>query len=142
MSKNIREHFSEEVIRKNAASLDAMERYNQAIRNDLSDFYKENKADADIIIDDLIDVANKQLDFGYAQGLEKGYDKGFNDGAVQGMGIGVALCALTGVAGVAYIYKDQIKEYGKYIKNKIFKKKDDDEFDEIIRLDEDGNIIQ
>lgn len=137
MSKNIRKQFSEEVIRKDAVRLDAMERYNQAIDNELSDFCKENKANVDIITDDLIDVANKQLDFGYAQGLEKGYDKGYDDGVSKGMKLGTALYVLTGVAGVAYIYKDQIKEYGKYIKNKIFKKKDD-----TITFDENGNIIQ
>jgi len=92
MSKNIRKQFSEEVIRKDAVRLDA---------------------------------------------LEKGYDDGYDDGFGEGVKVGTALFALTGVAGVAYIYKDQIKEYGKYIKNKIFKKKDD-----AITFDEDGNIIQ
>lgn len=138
MSKNIRKQISEEVIRKDAIRLEAMERYNQAIDNDLSDFCKQNKANVDIIASGLVDVSNKQLEFGYAKGYEKGYDAGFNDGAVQGIGVGFALCGLTGIAGVAYIYKDQIKEYGKYIKNKIFKKKDDG----IIRFDEDGNIIE
>ena len=65
------------------------------------------------------------------------YDAGYDDGYATGVKVGTALFALTGVAGVAYIYKDQIKEYGKYIKNKIFKKKDD-----AITFDEDGNIIQ
>ena len=122
MSKNIREQFSEEVIRKDTVRLEAMERYNQAINNDLSDFCKENKANVDIITNDLVDVANKQLDFGYAQGLENGYNKGFEDGALQGIGVGFGLCALTGVAGVAYIYKDQIKEYGKYVIGKFRRK--------------------
>lgn len=66
-----------------------------------------------------------------------GYLDGYRD--CQKDTVNVALATMAGCAvGIGIIkYRKEIKEYGKYIKNKIFKKKDD-----AITFDENGNIIQ
>ena len=124
MSKKFREQISEEVRCKDAVRRHAMERYDQAITNELSDFYKENEADVNNITDKLTDVANCQLEYGAAKGFRNGYDAGYDDGVAKGIGIGSAIFAAAGVAGCAYIYKDQIKEYGKYVIGKFKKGRD------------------
>ena len=124
MSKNIREQISEEVGRRDAMRNYAMDSYNQAITNELSDFYKENEDNVNIITDKLIDAANCQLEYGAAKGFRNGYDAGYDDGVAKGIGIGSAIFAAAGVAGCAYIYKDQIKEYGKYVIGKFKKGRD------------------
>ena len=124
MSKNIREQISEEVDRRDAMRHYAMDSYNQAITNELSDFYKDNEDNVNIITDKLIDAANCQLEYGAAKGFKNGYDAGYDDGVAKGIGIGSAIFAAAGVAGCAYYYKDQIKEYGKYVIGKLKKGRD------------------
>ena len=124
MSKKFREQISEEVRCKDAVRRHAMERYDQVITNELSDFYKENEDNVNIITDKLIDAANCQLEYGAAKGFRNGYDAGYDDGVAKGIGIGSAIFAAAGVAGCAYIYKDQIKEYGKYVIGKFKKGRD------------------
>ena len=59
-------------------------------------------------------------DASYYKGV---YDAGYDKGVVSGIYIGTAFYAVAGLTGCAYIYKDQIKEYGKYVIGKFKKKK-------------------
>ena len=124
MSKKFREQISEEVRCKDAVRRHAMERYDQAITNELSDFYKENEADVNNITDKLTDVANCQLEYGAIKGFERGYDIGYESGVTKGMGTATAIIISATVAGMAFIYRDEIKEYGKYVIGKFKKGRD------------------
>ena len=123
MSKNIREQISEEVGRRDAMRHYAMDSYNQAITNELSDFYKENEADVNNITDKLIDAGNCQLEYGAIKGFERGYDIGYESGVTKGMGTATAIITSATVAGMAFIYRDEIKEYGKYVIGKFKKRR-------------------
>ena len=123
MSKKFREQISEEVRCKDAVRRHAMERYNQVINNELSDFYKENEADVNNITDKLTDVANCQLEYGAIKGFERGYDVGYESGVTKGMGTATAIITSATVAGMAFIYRDEIKEYGKYVIGKFKKRR-------------------
>ena len=123
MSKNFREQISEEVRCKDAVRRHAMERYNQVINNELSDFYKENEADVNNITDKLIDAGNCQLEYGAIKGFERGYDVGYESGVTKGMGTATAIITSATVAGMAFIYRDEIKEYGKYVIGKFKKRR-------------------
>ena len=123
MSKNIREQISEEVGRRDAMRHYAMDSYNQAITNELSDFYNDNEDNVIIITDKLIDVANCQLEYGAAQGFRNGYDAGYEKGVTKGMATATAIITSATVAGWAFIYRDEIKEYGKYVIGKFKKRR-------------------
>lgn len=123
MSKNIREQISEEVGRRDAMRHYAMDSYNQAITNELSDFYNDNEDNVNIITDKLIDVANCQLEYGAAQGFRNGYDAGYEKGVTKGMATATAIITSATVAGWAFIYRDEIKEYGKYVIGKFKKRR-------------------
>lgn len=124
MSKNIREQISEEVGRRDAMRIEAMESYNHTITNELSDFYKENEDNVNIITDKLIDAANCQLHYGAIKGFETGYDIGYEKGVTKGMATASAIITSATVAGWAFIYRDEIKEYGKYVIGKFRKRRD------------------
>ena len=123
MSKNIREQISEEVGRRDAMRHYAMDSYNQAITNELSDFYEDNEDNVNIITDKLIDVANCQLEYGAAKGFRNGYDAGYEKGVTKGMATATAIITSATVAGWAFIYRDEIKEYGKYVIGKFKKRR-------------------
>ena len=123
MSKNIREQISEEVGRRDAMRHYAMDSYNQAITNELSDFYEDNEDNVNIITDKLIDVANCQLEYGAARGFRNGYDAGYEKGVTKGMATATAIITSATVAGWAFIYRDEIKEYGKYVIGKFKKRR-------------------
>ena len=123
MSKKFREQISEEVRCKDAVRRHAMERYDQVITNELSDFYKENEADVNNITDKLTDVANCQLEYGAIKGFERGYDIGYESGVTKGMGTATAIITSATVAGMACIYRAEIKEYGKYVIGKFKKRR-------------------
>ena len=124
MSKKFREQISEEVRCKDAVRSHALERYNQVITNELSDFYKENEADVNNITEKLTDVANCQLEYGAIKGFERGYNIGYESGVTKGMGTATAIITSATVAGWAFIYRDEIKEYGKYVIGKFKKGRD------------------
>lgn len=123
MSKNIREQISEEVGRRDAMRHYAMDSYNQAITNELSDFYEDNEDNVNIITDKLIDVANCQLEYGAARGFRNGYDAGYEKGVTKGMATATTIFTSATVAGWAFIYRDEIKEYGKYVIGKFKKRR-------------------
>ena len=122
-NEKFREQISEEVRCKDAVRSHALERYNQVITNELSDFYKENEADVNNITEKLTDVANCQLEYGAIKGFERGYNIGYESGVTKGMGTATAIITSATVAGWAFIYRDEIKEYGKYVIGKFKKRR-------------------
>ena len=52
------------------------------------------------------------------------YDAGYDIGVVNGICVGTAFYAAVALTGYAYIYKDEIKEYGKYVIGKLKKRGD------------------
>lgn len=122
-NKKFKEQISEEVRCKDAVRRHAMERYDQTINNELSDFYKENEADVNNITDKLMDVSQCQLEYGAIKGFERGYNYGYESGVTKGMGTATAIYMAAGTAGLAYIFRDEIKEYGKYVIGKFKKRR-------------------
>ena len=123
----------DEFIRKEAERDTMVNIFNKDFNEKHSDLYEANEDALNEILINQIDISNANFDLGYANGKCNAYTEGLKDGIKY-----VAVGGVIGLTiGAIYENRKQIKEYGKYIKNKIFKKKDD-----AITFDENGNIIQ